>query len=109
MSQNIHEFIQVTTTTSSEQEAHILARRLVEQRLAACVQVSGAIRSFYRWQGELCEASEVRLTVKSLSRLKDQLIQAIESQHSYDTPEIVISNIAECSPKYAQWLREQVD
>ncbi len=109
MSQSNHEFIELTTTTAGEQEAHALARHLVEQRLAACVQVSGAIRSVYRWQGEVCEANEVRLTVKSLGSLKDQLIQAIESQHSYDTPEIVISNIAECSPKYGQWLRQQVD
>lgn len=109
MSQSNHEFIELTTTTASEQEAHALARHLVEQRLAACVQVSAAIRSVYRWQGEVCEANEVRLTIKSLERLKDQLIQAIESLHSYDTPEIVISHIADCSPKYGQWLRQQVD
>lgn len=109
MSQSNHEFIELTTTTATEQEAHALARHLVEQRLAACVQVSGAIRSVYRWQGEICEANEVRLTIKSLERLKNQLIQAIESLHSYDTPEIVISNIADCSPKYGQWLRQQVD
>ncbi len=104
-----NEFIELTTTTASEQEAHALGRRLIEQRLAACVQVSGAIRSFYRWQGEVCEASEVRLTVKSLWRLKEQLIQAIESAHSYDTPEIILTTVVECSPKYGQWLREQVE
>ncbi len=103
------EFIELTTTTSNADDAHALAYQLVQQRLAACVQVTGPIRSFYRWQGELCEADEMRVTVKSLARLTEPLIAAIESQHSYDTPQIIVTNVARCSAKYAQWLRDQVE
>jgi periplasmic divalent cation tolerance protein len=100
--------IEVTTTTATVQEAHAIAGHLVAQRLAACVQVAGPIRSFYRWQGELCEADEFRLTIKSLASHQSQVMQAIESLHSYDTPEIIVSPIAACSPKYADWWREQI-
>jgi len=103
-----YEFIEVTTTTANEQDALAIARLLVAQRLAACVQVTGPIRSCYRWQGEVCEATEVRLTVKSLATAQDRIIQAIQAAHSYDTPEIIVTAVLECSTDYGQWLREQV-
>ena len=104
----VTEFIQITTTTASEQEAYALSRQLVDQRLAACVQVSGPIRSFYRWQGETCEASEFRCTIKSISALRERIVEAIAGLHSYDTPQIVVMPIIHCSPEYAQWLRAQL-
>ena len=103
------EIIEVTTTTASEVEAQTIARQLVSQRLAACVQVAGPIHSFYRWQGELCEAQEMRLTIKSLSRVQAPLIAALKAIHSYETPEIVVVTGIECSAEYAQWLGEQID
>ena len=72
------EFIELTTTTATEDEALQLARLLVDQRLAACVQVSGPIRSIYRWQGEVCEAVEFRCSIKSLASSR----HATDATHS---------------------------
>ncbi|MEZ6080622.1 MAG: divalent cation tolerance protein CutA [Pirellulaceae bacterium] len=73
------EFIQLTTTTASEQEALEpgLQKPLVDRRLAACVHISGPIRSIYRWQGELCDAVEFHCSVKSLAVHAEQLMQII--------------------------------
>ncbi len=108
-SSKVTEFILITTTTATEQEANALARHLVDQRLAACVQVSSPIRSFYRWQGESCETVEFRCTIKSISSLGERIAQAIIDLHSYDTPQIVVMPIMTCSPEYAQWLRAQLE
>lgn len=102
------EFIQITTTTATEQDAHALSRHLIDQRLAACVQVSGPLRSFYRWQGETCEADEYRCTIKSIASLQDRIVASIAEMHSYDTPQIVVIPISHCSANYAEWLRGQV-
>ena len=102
------EFIELTTTTASEQEALKLARLLVDQRLAACVQISAPMRSIYRWQGELCEGVEFRCSIKSLATHAAQLMQIIRQAHSYDTPQIIVLPVTACDPSYAQWWREQI-
>lgn len=100
--------IEVSTTTATSEEAQSIARALVEQRLAACVQIAGPIRSCYRWDGQVCEAEEMRLTIKSRAMLQAQVITTIESLHSYDTPEIIVTHVADCSKKYAAWWRASV-
>ncbi len=102
------EFIELTTTTASEQEALKLARILIDQRLAACVQISGPIRSIYHWQGELCEAVEYQCSIKSLAIHAARLMQIIRQAHSYDTPQIIVLPVTDCDPSYAQWWREQI-
>ena len=100
--------IQVVTTTSNRADAERLARALVEQRLAACVQIDGPITSIYHWQGAIETAEEWRLTVKSLGALYDRLEAAIRAIHSYDTPEIVATPVIAVSEAYRRWLESQV-
>jgi periplasmic divalent cation tolerance protein len=102
------EFIELTTTTATEDEALKLGRMLIDLRLAACVQITGPIRSIYRWQGEVCDAAEFRCSVKSLAAHTTRLMQTIRRAHSYDTPQIIVLPVAECDPDYAQWWRDQV-
>ncbi len=102
------EFIEVTTTTSSRSEARQIAHDLVSNRLAACVQLTGPIESIYRWQGELCEATEYRCTIKSTASRASQIVDAIQRQHSYETPEILVTAIFDIAPDYAQWLKSQL-
>lgn len=102
------EFIEVTTTTDSQAEAQRIAKSLVDSRLAACVQITGPIISVYRWQGEICESNEYRLTIKSLATLASPIVEAIQQQHSYQTPEILVGHIAIAAESYAQWLRAEV-
>ena len=99
----------VTTTVDLEATARSIARQLVEQQLAACVQVDGPIRSHYRWKGTLETADEWRLmaktTVESASRLADLITQL----HPYELPELLYQELTTVRTDYADWVAEQVD
>lgn len=99
--------LELTTTTETEEQALALARRLVEQRWAACVQISGPIHSVYRWKAEVCDGPEYRLSVKSTTQLEESLTRYLKQHHPYETPEILLREVR-VSEEYAQWLQEQV-
>jgi periplasmic divalent cation tolerance protein len=75
--------------------------------LAACVQIDGPLRSFYRWQGQLCDETEYRLNCKTLPSLREKVIQLIRSCHPYELPEVLVV-AGESLPDYAKWVAEQV-
>lgn len=99
--------LSLTTTVASVEEASRLAQALLEQRLAACVQVEPGLQSHYRWQGETCSDAEVRLTVKTLpSRLP--AVQAFFAEHHpYELPQL-LWQVMQASPAYAAWVRQEV-
>ena len=101
--------IQVQTTAANRQEAELIAARLVDQRLAACVQISGPIQSRYWWQGR-CEQSEEWLcTIKTLESRYSDVERCIREIHSYDEPEILAMPIVRGSDGYLRWLAKQVE
>lgn len=102
------ECVQVLTTTGSEAEAEAIAAALVERRLAACVQVSGPIRSRYRWQGEIERAEEWQCAIKTAAARYPELEAAIRELHSYEEPEIVATPIVAGSPGYLAWIADSV-
>jgi periplasmic divalent cation tolerance protein len=102
-----HPILSVVTTVSTAQEAQILARALVEKRLAACVQVEPGLVSHYRWQGKLCEDSELRLTVKTLPEMASALLAFLGEHHPYELPQF-LGTVMEASAEYAQWVRGEV-
>jgi periplasmic divalent cation tolerance protein len=102
------EYLQVLTTTGSEDEALAIAAALVERRLAACVQISGPVKSVYRWQGEIENAEEWQCTAKTKASHWDAVEAAIRERHSYDEPEIVGSPIAAGSAGYLLWIDESL-
>ncbi|MEJ2858679.1 MULTISPECIES: divalent-cation tolerance protein CutA [unclassified Saccharothrix] len=97
----------VITTTDREDAAASLARALVEQRLAACVQVSAPVRSVYRWEGEVQEDREWQLWIKTAYDRLDELTDFIQANHSYDTPEVIALPVLAGSPDYLAWITEQ--
>jgi len=100
--------VQVTTTTANRDDAERIARTLVERRLAACVQVSGPISSYYHWQGKL-ETSEEWVCVIKTRRSHYQAVEsAIRQLHSYEVPEILAVPIVAVSPDYRAWLTAQL-
>ena len=101
------DILELTTTTETEEQAQELARQLVRARLAACVQVVGPIHSVYRWQGEICESAEFRLTAKSIPQRQASLLDFVKSVHPYQTPEILV-HVVQVSEEYGRWLTEQV-
>ena len=96
----------ITTTCPTEQCATSIATSLVEQKLAACAQISPPITSIYRWEGEVCEELEYRLELKCQHGHFEQICQQIESLHPYELPEIIAQPIKLGSTAYLNWIKE---
>jgi periplasmic divalent cation tolerance protein len=100
----VAEYVQVSTTAGSEQEAERISAALIERRLAACVQVVGPIASHYRWQDEIEQAREWLCLAKTESSRYPELEAAIRELHSYEEPEIVATPIIAGSAGYLDWI-----
>jgi periplasmic divalent cation tolerance protein len=97
----------VLVTCSSMAEAQRIARGVVEERLAACVNIlPGAVHSIYRWKGKVESARERLLLIKTSRKRLAKLRTAVERLHSYDVPEFVALPIAAASPAYLAWIEE---
>jgi periplasmic divalent cation tolerance protein len=98
------ELLAVFTTVANQEQADTLARAAVEQSLAACVQTE-AIRSTYRWQGEIACENEVRLMFKTTRRSYPDLEAMLRELHPYELPAIFAVPVAEADAAYAAWVR----
>lgn len=87
-------------------DADRLARALVDERLAACVQALPGVRSTYVWQGAVESADEVLLLIKTRTDLFDALTARVEELHPYDVPEVVAVPLTHISAAYAGWLAD---
>jgi periplasmic divalent cation tolerance protein len=85
-----------------------MSRTLVEERLAACVNIIGGIRSIYAWEEKICNDSEQLLVVKSNRSAWDKLCERVKQLHSYDVPEIVCLPIEDGYRPYLAWLNGAV-
>jgi len=94
----------VTTNLPDAASAQILAALLVEQRLAACVNILAPCRSIYRWQGKVEDAQEVPLLIKTTAARYAALEAAIRTHHPYELPEIVAIPIQCGLPGYLAWV-----
>jgi periplasmic divalent cation tolerance protein len=92
----------------SRAEAETIAHRLVEEHLAACVNILPPMESVYRWQGKVETASEHLLLIKTASEKQEALQDRLLQLHSYDTPEMIAIPVTSGLPKYLRWLHEQV-
>ncbi len=99
----------VLTTIPNEEEAESLARKIIEARLAACVQVLPQMKSFYFWENAVQTDSEHLLLIKTLAEKYDELEKFIQSNHSYDVPEIVALSAEKVSESYFRWLKDYLD
>jgi periplasmic divalent cation tolerance protein len=102
-------YIQISTTTETKEEAQKIAQYLVEQRLAACVQISGPIESTNRWKGKGEPAREGRCLIKTRTALYSKVESAIKQMHSYETPEIIAVSIVKGSKEYLNWLDHETE
>lgn len=102
------DYLQVLTTTGSEEEAERISAALVERRLAACVQVIGPISSRYRWQGKVEHEQEWLCLAKTEASRYAEIEAAIGELHSYDEPEIVATPIVAGSTGYLAWLSKSL-
>ncbi|MCT7483646.1 divalent-cation tolerance protein CutA [Aliarcobacter cryaerophilus] len=95
----------VQTTTSNEEEAKKIAKILIQDKLAACVQLK-EIESLYNWDGKLCCERETLLSIKTKKELFSKVKSKILELHSYDTPEIIELDISNISEDYLKFIKE---
>ena len=101
--------ILILTTTSTEEEARLIALTLVEERLAACVNLLPGVTSIYRWKGNTETSPEVSLTIKSSRELWNTVRERIRKLHSYECPEIIAIPVIESDPDYLKWWQEGLE
>ena len=96
----------VLTTTSDLAEAETLASRLIEEKLAACVQVLPPMTSVYFWKGAIEKQTEHLLLIKTLDEKFEALQAFVQENHSYEVPEIVAVRAEQVSGSYLVWMKE---
>ncbi len=94
----------VFCTCPDESTADMIAKTLVEEELAACVNRVGGIRSFYRWQGKIQADEEYLLIIKTRASLVHELTRRVESLHPYELPEVIAVPITAGSTAYLAWI-----
>jgi periplasmic divalent cation tolerance protein len=97
----------ILTTLPNADAAAALAQQALDARLTACVTELGGVRSRYRWQGKMEVAEEIQLLFKTSLAQSAELARFIESNHPYDTPEL-LSWQADASPAYGQWITAEI-
>ncbi|WP_421998364.1 divalent-cation tolerance protein CutA [Reyranella sp.] len=97
--------IAVVTTVANREDAHRLARTLVERKLAACAQIS-EIESFYQWKGAIQQEPELRLLFKTTDERYALVESTIRELHPYDLPAIHAYAFEHVDPDYADWIAE---
>ena len=96
------------TTVSDEDQARFIAQRLLQERVAACVQVDSPIQSFYRWESKDYVETEFRLVIKSTKDRLQELKETLIKCHPYEQPQIVVLNCIDADPGYADWVQQCV-
>ncbi len=97
--------IEVRVTSDSRDEADRIASAVVARRLAACAQVVAPISSTYRWGGEVQQAEEWLLLMKTTADRFENLAACVRELHSYEVPEIVAVPIVQGTQDYLEWIR----
>lgn len=98
----------VLITASSGEEASRIATALVDEHVAACVNIVPEVRSLFFWEGKTQDAKESLLICKSRQPLMDKLVQRVKALHSYAVPEVIALPIIAGSRDYLDWLRESM-
>lgn len=94
----------VFSTFPSADKAAEVARTLVDERLAACVNLASGVRSIYRWDGKLCDDTETLAIIKTSDDKRDALIARLVELHPYDVPEALALPVSAGNAKYIEWV-----
>ena len=100
--------IVIFITTRSESEAHIIARLLLEHKMAACINIVPTVDSIYWWQDSLESAHESLLIIKTKSSQLNQIIEVVKEHHGYEVPEIIAMPIIGGNADYLKWIDSEV-
>ncbi len=98
----------VYVTTSKDLESKKIARKLLKEKLAACINIIPSIESIYLWKGEIEEDSESIMVIKTKSELVEEVIKRIEELHSYEIPCILEITVNNGSKNYLNWIESEL-
>jgi periplasmic divalent cation tolerance protein len=98
---------EVVVTADDPEWLAAFTRRLVADRLAACGHQTPAVRSIYRWAGEIHDEAEARVALHTRTALVDAIVQRADAEHPYDVPCVIALPIVGGNPAYAQWVRDE--
>ena len=101
--------IVVLVTVGSEREAETIATALLEEHLAACVNVTSPVRSLYRWEGRIADDREWQLIIKTQARLFEALATRVRALHSYAVPEIIALPVLAGTADYVDWIQNETE
>ena len=99
--------IVVLVTTPNREVAERIARRLVEARLAACINIVDGTKSMYWWKGKIEEDNEVLMIIKTRLDLFNELVEEVKKNHVYEVPEVIALPIIIGYRDYIDWLEEE--
>ena len=108
MNPSVNRVSVVLTTIAAKTDAVALARALVEERLAACVNILPVMTSVYRWQGHIEQEVEQQLLIKTASDRVPALEHRLRELHPYDVPEFVVLGAGEFGAAYLDWVQQSV-
>lgn len=100
--------VMVWTTVPIGEAGEAIARTLVDERLAACVSIMAPMTSVYRWEGRVTAEDERQLIIKTTDDRVPAVRARLAALHSYELPEILVFRVADGSPAYLDWVREEV-
>lgn len=98
----------VISTIDSVVSAKRIAEKLVEEKLAACVNIIPGVLSFYRWEDSVQDDNELILLIKTTAEARSRMMERLKELHTYDVPEAISVDIAEGLPEYMKWIGESV-
>jgi periplasmic divalent cation tolerance protein len=101
-----HEYVIVLTTLPADADGAAFARALVEERLAACVNLSAPMDSIYRWEGTIETETERQLVIKTSRDRVVELWDRVREMHPYDMPEFLVMPIIDGNDAYLRWVGE---
>jgi len=99
----------VYVTVPSEEAGRAMARSIVKERLAACVNIVPRVISIYEWKQQVEEDSEAMLIIKTSASSVQRLSQFVKQHHTYEVPEVIAIPIVDGSETYLNWVRGQMD
>jgi len=105
---NPNQIAMVLTTTDSQAVAEAIANELISNKLAACVQIDGPIKSVYVWEDQLESSQELRLSIKTTQAKVAEIVESIKTLHNYELPQILSIPISGGNDDYLKWVAAHI-
>lgn len=101
------EYIVIYCTVPNKKEGKLIAKKLVDHKLAACVNIIDKVESVFLWDGKICEENEAMMIIKTKKEMFEKIQFVIKDMHSYNVPEIIAMPILQGDEIYLKWIEHE--